>query len=131
MRFACATFAVLLASPLMADDFTSTEPALTIPQMTDLLVGNSWSGIFEGADFKEYIAENGELRGSSGGETYLAHWFFRDDGIFCFDYGDQGLDPGLDGCVQILSKGDQIGWRRLDGEVEGTATLAKGNPFGL
>lgn len=128
---AVLALAAITLSRAEAADFTTEDPALTIPEMTATVVGNSWSGTFEGTEFKEYIDPNGELRGVSGGESYVAHWFFREDGIFCFDYGEQGMDPGQDGCVQLLHKGDEIGWRRLDGHVEGSATLAAGNAFGL
>lgn len=131
MRHLLTLALVLSPSLAWAEDFTADDTALTIEQMQQEVVGQSWSGTFEGAAFKEYIDPNGELRGLSGTDSYVAHWFFRDDGLFCFDYGDVGMDPGQDGCVQLLQKGDIIGWRRLDGHVEGTATLAPANAFGL
>lgn len=69
MRLALAMGLTLAALPLHAEEFTTEDPALTIDEMTAEIVGNSWSGTFEGADFKEYIDPNGELHGNSGGEA--------------------------------------------------------------
>jgi len=82
--------------------------------------------------FKEYIDPNGELRGETAeGSSYPGHWTLRDDGLFCWDYGEVGLDPMGDGCAPLLKKDDAVAYRRLDGFVGPTWALAAGNAFGL
>ena len=126
------TLCIAFTGLARAADFTTSDPALTLDELKSVITGSSWSGSYDGADYKEYVDPNGELRGDNSKDgKYLAHWKLREDGLFCFDYGTIGMDPGQDGCVQILKKGDQIAYRRLDGEIEGTATLVLGNPFGL
>ena len=127
-----AIAALGIAAPALAEDFTPADPGLTFEELQTQVVGNSWTYEFEGATIKEYVDPNGELRGESSKDgKYTAHWKLREDGLFCFDYGNLGMDPGQDGCAQLLLKGDKVGVRRLDGLLEATGTFAKGNAFGL
>ena len=119
---------LMTVSTAGAETFTVDDPALTIEQMKSAIVGHSWAGGSDGAGYKEFVDPNGELRGNSDKDgKYTAHWKFREDGLFCFDYGA----PNLNGCVQLIMKGDQVAFRRLDELIEGQVTLSGGNPFGL
>ena len=131
MRYRIAIISLLLmnlSTVAAAETFDTNDTAMTIEEMKAKFVGNSWSGDYEGVTFAEYIDPNGEIRGKSEKDgTYTAHWRFRDDGLFCFDYGD----PSANGCVQLILKGNEIGARRLDGVVEGSYKLSPGNEFKL
>lgn len=121
-----------LAGSASAGDWTNTDAALSLGELKSRIVGNSWSGVFDGDKFSEYVDPNGELRGNSAKNgKYTAHWKLRSDGLFCFDYGKPGMDKDTDGCTQLVLKGTTVAIRRLDGVVEGTVMTAAGNAFGL
>lgn len=113
--------------PLYED--TELGKQMTVARMKRDLVGNSLSWGEPGARRFEYIAPDGSLRGGrEDGRRYTLKWRFRAyDNLFCVDSGD----PATSGCVQLLRWGDRISLRRKDGLVELTATLSKGNAFGL
>ena len=124
------------AGLLYGADFTAEDPALTLAELKSLIIGNSWSGDLGGpggeASFKEFIDPSGELRGETSKDSkYTAHWLLRDDGLFCWDYGEIGLDPKGDGCAPILKKGSHVAFRRLDGLIGPTWVQSEGNAFGL
>lgn len=58
---------------------------------------------------------------SSG--RYQGKWSFRQDGLMCFKYGEGAFDGG---CVHLSRGGDRIGFTRVDGSQEPTATLSQG-----
>jgi hypothetical protein len=123
-----ATALVLSVTASHAETFTVDDPALSIVEMKSAIVGHTWIGGADGSGYKEFVDPNGELRGVSNKDgKYTAHWKFRDDGLFCFDYGA----PNLNGCVQLIMKGNQVAFRRLDELIEAQVELKAGNPFGL
>ena len=115
------------AEPLYADPQLGQQ--MTVAEIKRDVVGNSWSWVRKDVRSFQYIAPDGTLRGGNdSGKRYLLHWRFRDyDNLFCLESGD----PASSGCVQLLRQGPKVSFRRKDGVVELTATIAPGNSFGL
>jgi hypothetical protein len=113
--------------PLYED--TEFGKQMTVAEIRRDLIGNSLSWGEPGAKRFQYLAPDGSLPGGDEtGRRYTLKWHFRDyDNLFCVDSGD----PASSGCVQLLRSGDRVTYRRKDGLVEVTATIAIGNAFGL
>ncbi len=112
---------VLPLGVALADGMTM----LSIDDMQAGVIGNSLSGKTEsGDDYVEHYRPDGTIVGKSReGGAYEGKWSFRQDGLMCFKYGDGAFDGG---CVHLLRDGDQVGFLRVDGSHEPTATLIPG-----
>jgi hypothetical protein len=98
---------------------------MSIDDMKAAIIGNSLRGRTEsGDDFVEHYRADGTIVGiSKANGRYQGKWSFRQDGLMCFRYGDGAFDGG---CVHLSRNGDQIGFTRVDGSSEPTATLVPG-----
>lgn len=120
-------------SPAAAQEPLYNDPQfgrqMSVAEMKRELIGNSIFWTDRDGRNVQHIASGGALRGAdSKGDRYTIAWRFREyDNLFCEETGD----PASSGCVQMLRRGDKVTFRRKDGLVEFTATLAKGNPFGM
>ena len=103
---------------------------MSVDDMRAALIGNSLSGRTEGGDdYLEHYRRDGTIVGlSKASGKYQGHWSFRQDGLMCFRYGDGAFDGG---CVRLSRNGNQIGFTRVDGSTEPTATLVPGMAPGL
>ena len=110
-----SAFAVALAvsSPAMAAD------QLSGVQIKQTVAGNTVQGSMEGTGaYAEFYQQDGTIKG----EGYSGVWTIEGDEM-CFQYGS---DPKT--CFDVVRDGDAIQWIK-DGKVEGTGTLAPGNPL--
>ncbi|NNM76468.1 hypothetical protein HJG53_06075 [Sphingomonas sp. ID1715] len=106
------------AEPLYED--TDYGRQMTVAEIRRDVVGNSLVWNESGTRRARYVAPDGSF---VGGRAAL-RWHFRDyDNLFCVDSGD----PATSGCVQFLRQGNTITWRRKDGLIEVSATIAPGN----
>jgi hypothetical protein len=98
---------------------------MSIDQMKTEIIGNSLSGKTESGDnYVEHYAPGGKIIGlSKSSGRYEGKWSFRQDGLMCFRYGDGAFDGG---CVHLSRGGDKVGFTRVDGSIEPTATLIQG-----
>jgi hypothetical protein len=98
---------------------------MSIEQMKTEIIGNSMSGKTEaGDDYVEHYMPDGKIVGlSKSSGKYEGKWSFRQDGLMCFMYGDGAFDGG---CVHLSRGGERIGFTRVDGSAEPTATLIQG-----
>ena len=98
---------------------------LSIDDMKTQIIGNSLSGKTEAGDeYVEHYKPDGTIVGmSKASGKYEGKWSFRQDGLMCFKYGDGAFDGG---CVHLSRGGDQVGFTRVDGTKEPTATLIQG-----
>ncbi|HEY3147831.1 MAG TPA: hypothetical protein VGJ75_15850 [Dongiaceae bacterium] len=105
----------------LADDM---KP-MSIDDMKAAIIGNSLSGRTESGDeFVEHYMPDGRIVGlSKATGKYEGKWSFRQDGLMCFKYGEGAFDGG---CVHLSRGGDQVGFTRVDGSTEPTATLVPG-----
>jgi hypothetical protein len=93
--------------------------------MKSVVIGNSLSGKTESGDeYVEHYRPDGKIVGmSKSSGKYEGKWSFRQDGLMCFKYGDGAFDGG---CVHLSRGGERIGFTRVDGSQEPTATLIQG-----
>lgn len=105
----------------LADDM---KP-MSVDRMKAEIIGNSLSGQTEAGDaYVEHYRPDGTIVGASkSAGRYEGRWSFRQDGLMCFKYGDGAFDGG---CVHLSRGGDRIGFTRVDGSTEPTATLLPG-----
>lgn len=98
---------------------------MSIERMQAEIIGNSLSGTTESGDaYVEHYRPDGRILGlSRSAGRYEGKWSFRQDGLMCFRYGDGAFDGG---CVRLSRDGDRIGFTRVDGSEEPTATLIPG-----
>lgn len=97
---------------------------LSLDEMQAQIIGNSLSGKTEGGEgYVEHYKADGTIIGIADAGAYEGKWSFRQDGLMCFRYGDGAFDGG---CVHLMRAGDQVGFRRVDGTPEPTATLIEG-----
>ena len=98
---------------------------MSIDEMKAAIIGNSLSGKTESGDeYVEHYKSDGTIVGmSKASGKYQGKWSFRQDGLMCFKYGDGAFDGG---CVHLSRGGDHIGFTRVDGSTEPTATLIEG-----
>lgn len=101
------------------------QQMMSIDEMKAMIIGNSLSGTLESGDiYVEHYKPNGEIVGlSKESGRYQGKWSFRQDGLMCFRYGDGPFDGG---CVHLTRDGDKVGFTRVDGTKEPTATLVQG-----
>jgi hypothetical protein len=122
MRTSLAALVIILSiGAAKAEDMTP----MSIDQMKATIIGNSMSGRTEAGDaYVEHYMPDGRIVGlSKSSGRYEGKWSFRQDGLMCFKYGDGALDGG---CVHLSRAGDHIGFTRVDGSQEPTATLIQG-----
>ncbi len=109
---AAAAVAFALAGPAAAAD------KLSGAQITATVAGNTVQGKMESTGpYAEFYDKDGTIKG----EGYTGKWAIDGDAM-CFQYGS---DPKL--CWQVAKDGDTLQWVK-DGKVEGTGTIAPGNP---
>lgn len=98
---------------------------MSVDDMKQVIIGNSLSGTTESGDaYVEHYTTDGKIVGlSKANGRYQGTWSFRQDGLMCFRYGDGAFDGG---CVHLARDGDRIGFTRVDGSSELTATLMQG-----
>jgi hypothetical protein len=88
-------------------------------QIQQAVAGNTVQGTMEGTGaYAEFYQPDGTIKG----EGYTGVWTIEGDAM-CFQYGS---DPKI--CFDVAKDGDAIQWMK-DGKVEGTGTLAPGNPL--
>jgi hypothetical protein len=109
---AAAGVLALTAGPAGAGDKLSGE------QIRTLIAGNTVQGDMEGTGtYAEFYQRDGTVKGPG----YSGLWAIEGDAI-CLQYGS---DPKA--CWEAARDGDSIQWLK-DGAVEGTGTVAPGNP---
>lgn len=120
---ALPAIAVALLLPLHA--FAGGMQPLSIDDMKTGIIGNSLMGKTEsGEEYVEHYKPDGTIVGmSKSAGKYEGTWSFRQDGLMCFRYGDGAFDGG---CVHLSRAGDTIGFTRVDGSQEPSATLMRG-----
>lgn len=98
---------------------------MSVERMKAEIIGNSLSGKTESGDvYVEHYEPDGTIVGmSKSSGRYQGRWSFRQDGLMCFKYGDGAFDGG---CVHLSRGGDTIGFTRVDGTTEPSATLLPG-----
>lgn len=108
---------VLALSIMVAGAATAGE-ALTGDQIRALVGGNTVEGamVATGA-YAEFYQVDGTIKG----KDYTGAWSIDGDSM-CFQYG---TDPKS--CLQVGREGDEVQWMK-DGKVDGTGTVAPGNP---
>ena len=118
-------FAIAIALFIPAPVFAGDMQLMSIDDMKAAIIGNSMSGQSESGDaYVEHYQPDGRIVGlSKAAGKYEGTWSFRQDGLMCFRYGDGAFDGG---CVHLSRDGDRIGFTRVDGSVEPTATLIEG-----
>jgi len=118
-------FAIAIALFIPAPVFAGDMQLMSIDDMKAAIIGNSMSGQSESGDaYVEHYRPDGRIVGlSKAAGKYEGTWSFRQDGLMCFRYGDGAFDGG---CVHLSRDGDRIGFTRVDGSVEPTATLIEG-----
>jgi hypothetical protein len=115
--------AIALATMLTLVGVTAhaAEP-LTGDGIRAALVGNTVSGMMEASEggpspYAEYYDPDGTIRG----DGYAGRWEIEGDTV-CLTY-----EQGPKACWQVAQDGDELQWI-LDGTIEGTGTIATGNP---
>ena len=108
---AAAAIAAVLAGAAAADKLSGA-------QIRQAVVGNTVQGTMEGSgDYAEFYEQDGTIKA----QTYSGAWTIEGDEM-CFQYGS---DPRQ--CWEVAREGDTLQWIK-DGKVDGTGTLAPGNP---
>jgi len=110
---------------LTAVSVAYADDPMTIDAMRSDIIGNSLAGTTENGDeYVEHYQPDGKIVGASKqGGAYEGQWSFRQDGLMCFKYGEGPFDGG---CVYLTRQGDKVGFVRVDGSHEPTATLVQG-----
>jgi len=87
-------------------------------QIRAMVADNTVQGTMEGTGaYAEFYQGDGTIKG----EGYTGIWAIEGDAM-CFQYGS---DPKS--CWEVVKDGDLIQWIK-EGQVEGTGTVAPGNP---
>jgi hypothetical protein len=111
----------ILSGPLLAAIVVAGAVAadkLSGAQIRDTVVGNTVQGTMEGTgDYAEFYQQDGTIKAQS----YSGAWTIEGDRM-CFQYGS---DPKA--CWEVAREGETLQWIK-DGKVEGTGTIAPGNP---
>src|SRR5262245_58519743 len=108
----------LILSVLLVTAGASAADKLSGEQIRAAIVGNTVQGTMEGTgDYAEYYQQDGTIYAQS----YGGAWTIEGDRM-CFQYGS---DPKA--CWEVAKEGDTLQWIK-DGKVEGTGTVAPGNP---
>lgn len=108
----------LFALSLAAAGAASAGEALTGDQIRALVGGNTVEGAMVATG---PYAEFYQIDGAIKGKDYTGAWSIDGDSM-CFQYG---TDPKS--CWQVGREGGEVQWMK-DGKVEGTGTVAEGNP---
>jgi hypothetical protein len=110
--WSAALVALAVAGPAAAAD------KLSGAQIKETVAGNTVQGKMEGTGpYAEFYDKDGTIKG----EGYVGAWTIQGD-TMCFQYGS---DPKM--CYGVAKDGGGIQWIK-DGKVEGTGTVAPGNP---
>ena len=110
----------LSSAALLALAFAMAHAAdkLNGAQIRTAVSGNTVQGMMEGTGaYAEFYQNDGVIRG----DGYTGVWAIEGDAM-CFQYGS---DPKA--CWEVVKDGDLIQWLK-DGKVEGSGTVAPGNP---
>jgi hypothetical protein len=108
--------AVLVALAVSAPAWAADK--LSGAQIKETVAGNTVQGKMEGTGpYAEFYDKDGTIKG----EGYVGAWTIQGD-TMCFQYGS---DPKM--CYGVAKDGGGIQWIK-DGKVEGTGTVAPGNP---
>ena len=87
-------------------------------QITRAIAGNTVQGSMASSGaYTEFYAVDGTIKG----KDYTGKWSVSADKM-CFDYG---ADPAM--CWNVSIAGEDVSWI-MDGKVEGSGTVVKGNP---
>ena len=112
------TGAGFLALMLTYSAAAGAADMLTAEQIRALVAGNTVQGAMEATGpYVEFYQADGTIKG----KDYTGAWSIDGDAM-CFQYGS---DPKS--CWQVARKGDEVEWMK-DGKVDGTGTVAAGNP---
>ena len=113
VRSVCTAAAIALASvPAAAADKLNGD------QIRAAISGNTVQGTMEGSGaYAEFYQNDGMIKA----DGYTGVWAIEGNAM-CFQYGS---DPKA--CWEVVKDGDVIQWLK-DGKIEGTGTLAPGNP---
>jgi hypothetical protein len=107
-----AALVALAVIPVAAADKLNGE------QIRTAISGNTVQGTMEGTGaYAEFYSNDGMIKA----DGYTGVWAVEGDAM-CFQYGS---DPKS--CWEVIKDGDLIQWLK-DGKIEGTGTLAPGNP---
>lgn len=121
MRSKSLAFSGLLAAAAVAFALAGSATAadkLSGAQIKATVAGNTVQGKMEGTGpYAEFYDKNGTIKG----EGYVGAWTIEGD-TMCFQYGS---DPKA--CYGVAKDGGGIQWIK-DGKVDGTGTVAPGNP---
>ena len=107
-----------LALSLATAGAAGAGEGLTGDQIRALIGGNTVEGAMVATGpYAEFYQADGTIKG----KDYTGAWSIDGDAM-CFQYG---TDPKS--CWQVVGEGNQVQWVK-DGKVDGTGTVAKGNP---
>lgn len=83
------------------------------------LIGYTVSGkMSSGTQYGEYYAPDGTIRAAD----YTGKWYIKNDTL-CLDYGNNDATD----CYRVAFSGQMVTWY-LDGQANGSGTVAPGNP---
>jgi hypothetical protein len=103
---------------LLASASAPAADKLNGEQIRAAVSGNTVQGTMEGTGaYSEFYSTDGMIKG----DGYTGVWAIEGDAM-CFQYGS---DPKS--CWEVVKDGDIIQWLK-DGKIEGTGTVAPGNP---
>ncbi|HEX3204483.1 MAG TPA: hypothetical protein VHQ67_07015, partial [Nitrospiraceae bacterium] len=115
-RIGLAAGAFLLLA--MLSGAVDAAEMLTNEQIRAVVAGNTVQGAMVATGpYAEFYQADGTIKG----KDYTGVWGIDGDKM-CFQYGS---DP--QSCWNVARDGDAVQWIK-DGKVEGTGTVAKGNP---
>jgi len=107
-----------VAAALLASASAQAADKLKGQQIRAAVSGNTVQGTMEGTGaYAEFYQNDGVIKG----DGYTGVWAIEGDAM-CFQYGS---DPKS--CWEVVRDGDIIQWLK-DGKVEGSGTVAPGNP---
>ena len=107
-----------VAAALLAVAAAQAADKLKGQQIRAAVSGNTVQGTMEGTGaYAEFYQNDGVIKG----DGYTGVWAIEGDAM-CFQYGS---DPKA--CWEVVRDGDLIQWLK-DGKIEGSGTVAPGNP---
>lgn len=118
MQMRRASVGLVAAIALVAWRSAEASDKLSGEQIRAAVSENTVQGTMEGTGaYAEFYQGDGTIKG----DGYTGIWAIEGD-MMCFQYGS---DPKA--CWEVIKDGDMIQWIK-DGQVEGTGTVAPGNP---
>ena len=113
----CGLWSALAVALALSTPATAADK-LSGAQIRAAVSGNTVQGTMEGSGaYAEFYQQDGMIKG----DGYTGIWAVEGDAM-CFQYGS---DPKS--CWEVERDGDLIQWLK-DGKVEGSGTVAPGNP---